>query len=106
MEKNFDTSTFEGLKDFILDEEKQNRIVFQDIEGIHSVDIDAFLDSQPIEGVLYDINRTREVILTWIEDQKWVNDYACMLIIKKLSERIEINKENIKKYTGNGNDIR
>ena len=95
--KQFDTSTFEGLRDFILDEEKKNRVVFQNIEGIHSVDVDALIDNQPIEGVLYDINRSREVILTFIKELKWVNDYACMLIINKLSERAkEARKEGIK----------
>ena len=75
----------ENLKNFVLENEKENRIVFLGFGGLMSADIDEFL-KQPLEGILYDLNRLPEVVLTFIDDPKWVNDYAVYLVIKKLKE--------------------
>ena len=73
------------IKNFIETEEKNNRIVFRSIEGLISVDIDEFI-KQPLDGILYDLNRLPEVVVGFLDDPKWVNDYAVYLVIKKLYE--------------------
>lgn len=76
------------LKDFILEKEKEGKIVVQTIDGLATMNLDDFIN-QPTEGILYDLNRSREVVLTYIDDPKWVNDYAVGLVIKKLKEMIK-----------------
>ena len=78
-------STGEEIKKLVLECEKKNEIVFMTIEGFASMDIDDFL-KQPIEGILYDLNRLPEVVVGFLDDPKWVNDYAVYLVIKKLYE--------------------
>jgi hypothetical protein len=76
------------LKDFILEKEKEGKIVVQTVDGLATMNLADFID-QPTEGLLYDLNRNRETILTYINDPKWVNDYAVALVIKKLKEMIK-----------------
>ena len=72
--------TEEDIKELILKEAEKGNIVYQDMEGLHGVNIDDFV-KQPFEGQLYDLNRSPEVILTFINEPKWVNDYAMMLLL-------------------------
>lgn len=86
MSKQIDAK--ENIKELVLRMAKRDRIVYTDLEGFTSVDLDKWLDSQPIEGVLYDLNRLGEVALTFMEkDIKWVNDFAVGLVIERLSQR-------------------
>ena len=80
------------LKEIILEEEEKDKVVFLTIDGPKSIDIDKFIQ-QPAEGILYDLNRDRATILTFIDDIKWINDYAAMLTITKLKEHYDKNKE-------------
>ncbi|MCD4651267.1 MAG: hypothetical protein K8S56_05710 [Candidatus Cloacimonetes bacterium] len=73
------------LKDTILKKEKEEIAVFMTHEGLCEADIEELV-RQPVEGLLYDLNRDRSTILAFIEDPKWINDFAVMLIIKKLKE--------------------
>ena len=84
---------FESFKDYVLEKEREGRIVILTWDGVKEANIDDFI-KQPAEGLLYDLNRDKVTILTYIEDQKWVNDYACMLVIKKLKES---NKDKTEK---------
>jgi hypothetical protein len=54
-------------------------------EGLMEAKLDEVI-KQPTEGLLYDLNRDRITILTYINDPKWVNDFACMKVIEKLKE--------------------
>ena len=68
------------------------------IDGPVSVDIDKFI-SQPTEGLLYDLNKDRATILAFIDDIKWINDYAAMLTITKLKEHYDKHiSSKLKKY--------
>jgi hypothetical protein len=51
-------------------------------------DLDEFI-KQPADGILYDLNRLEETALTFIDDPKWVNDFAVALVIRKLKEMLE-----------------
>ena len=76
------------LQEIVLEEEKKGNVVFWAIDTLRSVPIDEFI-SQPTDGLLYDLNRGPEVVLTFIEDPKWVNDYAVSLVIKRLKEMVK-----------------
>lgn len=75
----------ERLKELILQKEKEGKIVFMTIEGPMEADLEQFIQ-QPTEGLLYDLNRDRATVLTFIPNPKWVNDYAVGLVIGKLKE--------------------
>jgi hypothetical protein len=83
------------LKEMILEEAKKGNVVFSTIEGYAGSPIDDFI-SQPIVGLLYDLNRLPEVVLTFIDDPKWVNDYAVHLVIKRLKEKADLVDELLK----------
>ena len=76
------------MKDRILEEYKKGNIVLSSIEGLQVMPLISFI-KQPVEGILYDLNRTEAVILTFLDDPKWVNDYAVAQVIRALKNRIE-----------------
>jgi hypothetical protein len=80
------------FRDSILEEERKGNIVYMGIEGPYIINLDEFL-KQPAEGILYDLNRSPEVVLTFIDDPKWVNDYAVALVIKRLKEMLSESKD-------------
>jgi len=75
------------VKKLVLENEKEGKIVCRTIEGFMTTDIDEFIE-QPTEGLLYDLNRGRDVVVGFLNDPKWVNDYAVALVIARLKERI------------------
>ena len=80
-----------SLKEIILEEEKKDKVVFLTMDGPKSVDIDKFI-SQPTEGLLYDLNRDRATVLSFIDDVKWINDFAMMKTIIRLKEMLEVKR--------------
>lgn len=79
---------FESFKDEVLEKFKAGKIVFATFEGFMEADIKNFI-KQPADGILYDLNRNEATVLTFIEDRKWVNDFAVAKTIRALKERIE-----------------
>lgn len=77
-----------SIKDLVLEESNKGNVVFKTIEGICTAKLDDFI-SQPVEGILYDLNRDFGTILTQIDDIKWVNDYALSKVVMELSRRLE-----------------
>ena len=67
--------------DFVLSEWDKGNLVYADIEGLKSVKLEEFM-KQPLEGMLYDINRNTATILTFIDDPKWVNDFALTKLLE------------------------
>jgi hypothetical protein len=86
---------FENFKDYICEKEKEGKIVIATFDGFAEVDLDEII-KQPIDGLLYDLNRDRATILTFIEDKKWVNDFACMKVITELKTRLSSPTEEEK----------
>jgi len=78
----------EEIKDKILEEYKKGNIVVAGIEGLQAMPIKEFI-KQPTEGMLYDLNRSETVVLTFLPDPKWVNDYAVAKVIAELKNRIK-----------------
>ena len=67
--------------DWVLAEWDKGNLVYADIEGLKSIKFKDFI-KQPLEGMLYDINRNAATILTFIEAPKWVNDFALTKLLE------------------------
>jgi hypothetical protein len=78
----------EPIKNVILREYKEGNIVFLTPEGIARVNFEEFI-KQPVDGMLYDLNRNEATILTFIDDRKWINDYAMCKVVRKLKEKFD-----------------
>jgi len=77
-----------SLKQIILDKRKVGEVVVMGIEGPMSTPLEDIV-RQPVDGLLYDLNRLEETTLTFIDDPKWVNDFAVALVIRKLKSEID-----------------
>lgn len=76
------------MKDKILEEYEKGNLVIASMDGLLITDAKCFIE-QSAEGILYDLNRLESVVLTFIDDPKWVNDYAVAKTIRALKARIE-----------------
>jgi len=105
------TAEEKELRDIVLDEYKKGNIVVSTFEGLQMMSLDEFI-KQPVEGILYDLNRGEAVVLTFINDPKWINDFAVSKVIQKLYSEFtklqkgkEIADEEIEKEIRNENAI-
>ena len=67
--------------DWVLSEWDKGNLVYADVDGLKSIKFDDFI-KQPLEGMLYDINRETATILTFLDDPKWVNDFALTKLLE------------------------
>jgi len=73
----------------VTDEYSKGNIVIFTIEGPEAINLNEFL-KQPIDGILYDLNRGESTVLTFIDSsEKWVNDYAVAKVIRELKRRLD-----------------
>ena len=88
----------EITKYIILEEYKKGNIMVLGIEGLQCMPITEFI-KQPVDGILYDLNRDEATVLSFFPDHKWINDYAVAQVIRALKNRIDEleNKNNQKK---------
>jgi hypothetical protein len=87
MSETPETDAKEKLRDRILAERKAGNVVVWGFPGeLRCMPIDDFVQ-QPADGMLYDLNRLEEISLTFLDDPKWVNDFAVALTIRKLIEQ-------------------
>jgi hypothetical protein len=84
----------ESFRDLVLKKAEEGKVVFMTFEGPMEVDLAKFIE-QPTEGILYDLNRDKATVLTFIEDPKWVNDFAVGQVIAKLKEIIDNQQKEI-----------
>ena len=80
-----------NVKKTILEQAKKNKIVYMTSEGLMVADLDDFL-KQPAEGILYDLNRDRVTVLSFLDNPKWVNDLAVGQVITRLKEYVDGGK--------------
>ena len=71
----------EELKKLILDAWKDGYIVFASIDGLRKQKLEDFTQ-QPLDSMLYDINRDAATISTFLDDPKWVNDFALTKLLE------------------------
>jgi hypothetical protein len=75
----------EELRNIVLQNAKDGNVVFLAMDEIMAAPLDEFV-KQPTEGLLYDLNRDKVTVLAFIDDPKWVNDFAVALVIEKLKD--------------------
>lgn len=75
------------IKNRILNEYEKGNIVIAGFDGLQVCKLEDFI-KQPTIGMLYDLNRSEEVVLSFVNDPKWVNDYAVCKVITALKNRI------------------
>jgi len=85
----------ESIRDKVLAEWDKGNLVYADIEDLKSVKLEEFI-KQPLEGMLYDINRNDATILTYIDDPKWVNDFALTKLLEYYYNKCNSLKEENK----------
>ena len=78
----------EDIKNKILEQYDKGNIVVASMMGMQVIPLDQFIE-QHTEAILYDLNRCEPVILGFIEDPKWINDYAVAKVIRALKEKID-----------------
>ncbi len=83
----------EEIKKFILAQRKEDKLVYYGLEELISVKIEDFI-KQPVDGILYDLNRLEEISLTFLDDPKWINDFAVALTIRELYRQLEQLKKD------------
>ena len=76
------------MKEIILEEYRKGNVVVANLGGIKTMKLEDII-KQPAEGILYDLNRLESVILTFLPDPKWINDYAASQVIRELKKRIK-----------------
>ncbi len=75
------------IKTIVLAEQEKGNLVFQALPGQFCMaPIDQFVE-QTVDGILYDLNRSEEVVMQFLDVPKWVNDYAVALTIRKLVQQ-------------------
>lgn len=71
----------ESIRDKVLSEWDKGNLVYADFDGLKSIKFEDFI-KQSLEGMLYDINRCLPVIMTYIDEPKWVNDFALTKLLE------------------------
>ena len=78
----------ENINKKILEEYKNGNIVLNTPFGLHFDTMENIIN-QTAEGLLWDLNRDEATIMTFIDDEKWINDYACSMVIKYLMDKLK-----------------
>lgn len=71
----------ESIKDNVLAEWEKGNLIFADFDGLKTIKFEDFIN-QPLDGILYDINRNTSTILSFLDDPKWVNDFALTKLLE------------------------
>ena len=95
------------LKDVILKARNDGKVTLLNLDGLRTAPLNLNLDGlrtaplsqfieQPADGILYDLNRGEEVVLTFLPDPKWINDFAVSQVIRALKNRVEELENELK----------
>lgn len=98
----------------ILKKRNEGKIIFATFDGFMEAKIDEIINDQPVDGLLYDLNRDLATCLSWIQDPnspiQWVNNAACGIVIEYMAKEKEelkakiVELENKIKEMGGTND--
>jgi hypothetical protein len=86
----------EDLKKRILEEDEKGNIVIYTPDGLMLTKLDDLMQ-QPLEAILYDLNRNETVIMTFLDDPKWVNDFALIQVTGYFYDKCKQLEEQNKK---------
>ena len=83
--------------ELIEEQRAKGNIAFMTIDGLKGSTIDNIIN-QPIEGILYDLNRDYATIITLAKNSKnlrWINDLALSDLFKEIFKRYKnLEEEN------------
>lgn len=79
------------IKEIVLNAQKEGKVVILTSDGFRTIPLEELVE-QSIEGLLYDLNRSEEVVMAFMDDPKWINDFACVQVIKCLKNKLENKK--------------
>lgn len=83
------------MRDIILSEWEKGNVVFATADGLRECRFEDFI-KQPLEGMLYDINRDAATVATFLDNPKWVNDYALTKLLRYYyEENKRLKGENV-----------
>ena len=82
------TTPQEDIKKIVMEEYAKGNIVVSTFEGLKTMPLKEFV-KQPAGGMLYDLNRCEVVVLTFINDPKWINDFAVAKVIQELKRQLD-----------------
>lgn len=88
MKKIKKSKLHDDIKEIVMKEYAKGNIVVTTCEGLQSMPLKEFV-KQPVDGMLYDLNRNETVVLAFINDPKWVNDYAVAKVIQELKRQLD-----------------
>lgn len=78
-----------NLVDEILKKRKEGKIIFSTFDGFMEAKIDEIINNQPVDGLLYDLNRDLVTCLSWIKNPdspiQWINNAACGIVIEYMA---------------------
>lgn len=88
-----DKEQIKEIEKLLRDKKQEGCICVNTIEGILSYPLKEFV-KQPIDGILYDLNRDESTCMAFIyDDVSWINNFACALVIRELKEQLDKYKE-------------
>lgn len=82
----------ERLCERILQEWEKGNVCVATSDGIMIQPLEWFV-RQPLDGILYDINRDEATIRTFLDNPKWVNDFALTKMLRYYYERCKEYEE-------------
>ena len=83
-----------SIRDLVIEEAKNGNVIVNSGCGLEKYKLSEFV-KQPAEGLLYDLNRDSLTILAFIDNPKWINDFACSQVIRYLKEQLDcLQKEH------------
>lgn len=86
-------SCTDEIREIVLNASKEGKVVFNTGESLCEISLKEFV-KQPSDGMLYDLNRLESVTLTFMDDPKWINDFACAQVIRYLKKQLEEHEKN------------
>ncbi len=81
-----------NLSDLISKKRQEGKVILATIDGFMEVELENLVNCQPVDGLLYDLNRDLVTCLSWVEaseDIVWVNNAASGIVIEYMSKQIE-----------------
>ena len=85
----------DSIKEIVLKEYQNGNIVINSLDGLMSAALTDFINNDADE-ILYDLNRDEATILTFIEDPKWINDFAAAKVIRAFKDKIDELENQLK----------
>jgi hypothetical protein len=81
-----------NLSDLISKKRQEGKVILATIDGFMEADLENLVNCQPVDGLLYDLNRDLVTCLSWVEaseDIVWVNNAASGIVIEYMSKQID-----------------